>query len=274
MNKNSLVLWLFLGIIFWGCTSKNVKIAFSQKECKNLKLSNASYSIEKSKCNGNSKGEITNTVRLHVEHNGKPSCLEFFKIVATFQRSNGSYISGVSYKDSYVPSDQEVTLTDKYIEIAFKYTMPDQNSADELNTIKIDLRLENELKDVSKFFTLTIPLSCSSSTANGYTFQTVQDVQVNSSTVTLQFRDYSSIDGDIIAVYLNGTLVKDNMLLDGSFSSNTYVIQVSPGSNQLQVIALNEGSSSPNTCEVLVNGNTSVDLTPGLSSGQAINIVF
>lgn len=270
--KKIVTLVLFVFILYSSCQSKKVKIDFQQTECKNLVLKNAVYSLEKPPCdNGKKQSYLQNTIRIKVDHNNKQPCLEFFKIKAVFLRSDGTEISGVSYKSDYKYTDPEVTLTSSYIEIAFKYTLATTDDADNLSTIKIDLSLENELKDVSKFFTLTVPLSCVTSSSNG-SYQVVQDVHVNSSTVTLGFRDYSSIDGDIISVYLNGNVVVSNLTLTGSFQN--FTVTVNSGSNQLVVIAENEGSSSPNTCEVKVNNSSGIDLTPGLNTGQGINIIF
>ncbi len=269
--KIKLLVLIGLIVAFSTCTNKNVNISFSQKECNNLVLSNSSYVLQNDMCN-QTQGFINNTIRIKVQHNGKKACLEFFKINASFLYGDGTGIDSVQYKQDYKFSDSEVTLTDSYIEIAFNYTMNSQKDANDLRTVKIDLRLENELKDVSKLFTLTVPLSCASRSAGGHNFKTVQDVKVNNSTVSLSFRDYSSIDGDIITVYLNGVEVLSNLTLDGSYK--TYVFTVNSGSNSLQVIAINEGSSSPNTCEVRVNGGAGIDLTPGLNTGQAINIIF
>lgn len=270
-----IIISTFLIILLYNsCQSKKVRIDFAQKECKNLVLKNATYSLEKAPCTqGQFEGHIQNTIRIKVDHNNKMACLEFFRISALFLRSDGSEISGVAYKSEYKFNDPEVTLTNSYIEIAFKYTMPTKQDADELRTIKIDLKLENELKDVSKFFTLTIPLACVTPSSQG-NFQVVQNVYVNTSTVSLSFRDYSSIDGDVISVYLNGNIVPgaSHLLLTGSFQ--TFYVNINSGQNTLVVIAENEGDVSPNTCEVRVNNGSGIDLTPGLSTGQGINIIF
>jgi hypothetical protein len=268
--KFRILVCLSLLFVLTTCQKKSVKIAFAQKECKDLVLKNASYGYTTSPCS-TSTGLINNTVRIRVEHNGKPSCLEFFKINASFKDGRGNELPIPAYKSSYISTDPQVTLTNSYIEIEFSYKMQSPNDADALRAIYIDLKLENELKDVSQFFTLTIPMTCVNTNTSGVSYNNVQDVFVSNSQVSLSFLDYSSIDGDIISVYLNGDKVISNLTLTGSFQ--TYNFTVLNGNNTLVVIAENEGMYSPNTCRVKVDG-TSVDLTPGLFTGQGINIVF
>ncbi|HTF81292.1 MAG TPA: hypothetical protein VL947_06200 [Cytophagales bacterium] len=260
---------------FCSCQKKKVAIDFEQRECKGLTLKNARYELEKSPCDA-SQQQLThkkNTVFIWIEHNNKESCLEFFTITADFLRANGSVIPafpGKNYKDKYKSSDPEITLTDQYIRIAFTYEFFEGEELD-MRTIKINLRLENELRDDPRLFSLTIPLNCIRRVSNT-NYHLVQDVHVTNNNVSLSFRDYSSIDGDIINVYLNGALVIPNLTLTGSYQNFNFTIN--PGHNELVVVAVNEGSSTPNTCEIRVNNGAGIDLTPGLNTGQGINIIF
>jgi len=83
-------------------------------------------------------------------------------------------------------------------------------------------------------------------------------------------RDNAAIDGDIIDLYLNGEKILSNYTL----TSSAYGVSVKlkSGENQVTVVALNEGDSSPNTVEVSISHVTqgeSVQVSQGLSTGQS-----
>ena len=52
-------------------------------------------------------------------------------------------------------------------------------------------------------------------------------------------------DGDTVNVILNGVQVKSNWVLE--FSHDEHELYLVPGNNTVDIFAVNEGSSSPNT---------------------------
>ncbi|RPD93245.1 hypothetical protein EGM88_13510 [Aureibaculum marinum] len=71
-----------------------------------------------------------------------------------------------------------------------------------------------------------------------------------SKTVRIEVRDHSLVDGDRIRVYLNEKLLKSNVSLKGLY----YIINIDlrKGYNRIDIEALNEGFSGPNTAEIRV----------------------
>jgi hypothetical protein len=63
-------------------------------------------------------------------------------------------------------------------------------------------------------------------------------------------RDHEYVDGDRIKIYLNGEVVEYNLLLTGSFKGIN--IDLVNGFNRIEFEALNQGSSGPNTAQVVV----------------------
>jgi hypothetical protein len=100
--------------------------------------------------------------------------------------------------------------------------------------------------------------------------QALSDVTVSQRDVTISVRDNASIDGDRIDLYVNGAKVLSSYTL----TSSAYGVNVklNEGENEVTVVALNEGSSSPNTVEVsishVVQGNA-VQVSQGLATGQS-----
>lgn len=71
-----------------------------------------------------------------------------------------------------------------------------------------------------------------------------------SNTVRIEVRDHSLIDGDRIRVFLNEKMLKSTISLKGLY----YIINIDliKGYNRIDIEALNEGFSGPNTAEIRV----------------------
>jgi len=68
--------------------------------------------------------------------------------------------------------------------------------------------------------------------------------------IIIKCRDHEYVDGDRIKLMLNNAIIHPNIILKGDF----FVIDVDlvKGYNTLNFVALNEGSSSPNTAQLKV----------------------
>ncbi|WP_222981883.1 hypothetical protein [Flagellimonas meishanensis] len=83
-----------------------------------------------------------------------------------------------------------------------------------------------------------------------YGDQYLGDVKTSSRFVGVVCRDHEYVDGDRIKIYLNGEVVEYNVLLSGSFKGVN--IDLTEGFNRIEFEALNQGSSGPNTAQVVV----------------------
>lgn len=63
--------------------------------------------------------------------------------------------------------------------------------------------------------------------------------------VEIYARDSQYVDGDRVRVYLNGKIVQSNILLHAGFTP--VLIPLESGFNTIEIEALNQGSSGPNT---------------------------
>ena len=82
-------------------------------------------------------------------------------------------------------------------------------------------------------------------------------------------------DGDLVSVYLNGMWIIENHFLLNAGTLFTYSTSLlNPGSNDLVVFALNEGSSGPNTVSISINGDEIENFSPGMLTGEAVEINF
>jgi hypothetical protein len=79
------------------------------------------------------------------------------------------------------------------------------------------------------------------------------DVTVNARRISITLIDDGSlVDGDRVDVFLNGVKVIDNHTLVGG-AGTVFVLDMLSGSNELRVVALNEGTSSPNTAQLAIS---------------------
>ena len=79
----------------------------------------------------------------------------------------------------------------------------------------------------------------------------LQNVSVSQRNVTLTFWDHGKEDGDIITIYLNGNILRENLKLTNKKQS--FPVILNPGSNLFEVEAKNEGSIPPNTASVRIS---------------------
>ncbi|SDQ07791.1 hypothetical protein [Flagellimonas zhangzhouensis] len=80
--------------------------------------------------------------------------------------------------------------------------------------------------------------------------QYLGDFKTTAKFVGIVARDHEFVDGDRIKIYLNGEVVEFNLLLTGSFKGVN--IDLVKGFNRIEFEALNQGSSGPNTAQVVV----------------------
>lgn len=80
--------------------------------------------------------------------------------------------------------------------------------------------------------------------------QYLGDFKTTSKFVGIVCRDHEYVDGDRIKIYLNGDVVEYNLLLTGNFKGIN--IDLVKGFNRIEFEALNQGSSGPNTAQVVV----------------------
>jgi len=86
--------------------------------------------------------------------------------------------------------------------------------------------------------------------------------------------DDGSVDGDIVSVYLNGNPLPglNQYTLTGTKTDFTFT--VSSGTNNLVLVANNQGTVGPNTCAIEINHSTQHSLSLDLDTGQDVKINF
>lgn len=81
-------------------------------------------------------------------------------------------------------------------------------------------------------------------------------LETNTKKIRIECRDHSYVDGDRIKLYVNEKVVRRSITLQAGYYS--VIIDLMEGFNRIDIEALNQGSSGPNTAEFKVfdeNGN-------------------
>ncbi|MDH7445571.1 hypothetical protein [Aquimarina sp. 2201CG14-23] len=79
------------------------------------------------------------------------------------------------------------------------------------------------------------------------TDQYLGDFKSSSTYVHLLYRDHESVDGDLVRIYVNDDVIRSNVFLDATFQGLR--IDLIKGFNKIDIQALNQGTSGPNTAE-------------------------
>lgn len=73
------------------------------------------------------------------------------------------------------------------------------------------------------------------------------DYKTGGSSVDIMFRDHEFVDGDKVRILVNNKVVHNSITLTGRLKG--ILIKLEAGFNQIDIVALNQGSSGPNTAE-------------------------
>lgn len=80
--------------------------------------------------------------------------------------------------------------------------------------------------------------------------QFLGDFKTKATFVHIKCRDYGLIDGDRVSVYVNDVVVTSEILLTEDFRDLELTLK--SGFNKIEIMALNQGTSGPNTAEFQV----------------------
>jgi len=87
----------------------------------------------------------------------------------------------------------------------------------------------------------------------GLVYETKQyfgEHKINSEFVTIVYRDFQAVDGDIIRVFVNDDVIVPRAYLSSAFQ--TYKLELKEGFNKIDFVALNQGDSGPNTAQFII----------------------
>lgn len=83
-----------------------------------------------------------------------------------------------------------------------------------------------------------------------YKDQYLGDFKSGSKFVRFLYRDHEFVDGDRVSVSINDVVVHPNIYLQGDFQG--FYFDLVKGFNKIDIVALNQGSSGPNTAQFIM----------------------
>jgi hypothetical protein len=88
------------------------------------------------------------------------------------------------------------------------------------------------------------------------------DFKTKSLFLTVKYRDYIYVDGDLLRIYSNGKIIKSELYLEGILKE--IKIDLADGINKIDFEALNTGTSGGNTAEIQIYDDKNVLITSNL----------
>ena len=105
--------------------------------------------------------------------------------------------------------------------------------------------------------------------------QNLGDFKTKSLFVKILCRDNQFVDGDRVRIYINDLIIQENILLVGDYQSFEFTLK--NGFNKIDIEAINQGSSGPNTAEFQVFDDKGASISANqwnLSTGFKATIVI
>ena len=75
-------------------------------------------------------------------------------------------------------------------------------------------------------------------------------IETNSRSIRIECRDHSYVDGDMVRLYVNDIVIRSSIALKAGYYAID--IELKDGFNRVDIKALNQGTSGPNTAEFIV----------------------
>jgi len=108
-----------------------------------------------------------------------------------------------------------------------------------------------------------------------YKDQYLGDFKSGSKFVRFLYRDHEFVDGDRVSVSINDKVIHPNIYLQGDFQG--FYFDLEKGFNKIDIVALNQGSSGPNTAQfVMYDDNRQVISTNiwNLATGVTATVII
>ena len=109
--------------------------------------------------------------------------------------------------------------------------------------------LDNRTSKAPKYFTQDAEI-----TAEVGGDQYLGDFKTSSGFVNVLYRDHQYVDSDMIRVFVNDDIVRSRVYLGSGFEG--FTLPLESGFNRIDFLALNQGTSGPNTAELHVYDDT------------------
>ena len=201
----------------------------------------------------------------------------FNSLIAQIENPDNSVEFGIVEDDYEVPEGYELPAIEapSLIEPKDDFIPDDFSDLGREKTEVLDITFQENFIDVK---TNKTPKYFTKDKAPSEEFgndQYLGEIRTSSGSVTIMYRDHEYVDGDRVRIYVNGDIVKTSVYLSGNFNGFTFPLQ--SGFNKVEFQALNQGTSGPNTAELLIydeDGNTLSSNQWNLTTGRKATVTI
>ncbi len=262
-----------IGIQF--CSKQSINIDIVEVACRNFTLDRPSYERLSDPCQGglNASFDVS-----FIYKKGDADCLYAIDILPDFYDSIDQKINNTIFKPQLLKSDAEVAIDPLNNTVTFRFDVEFANlsDADNFNHLILKFNTRTETDEPSNSLELRMIASCAVVTSSSYTTNSqAVTVPTNASCFEIKLWDNADEDGDIVSVYLNSVWIYESLTLKNAGDSICWPVSIlNPGANDLVVFAINEGTSGPNTVAIAIDDVEIQNFSPGMLTGEAVQINF
>lgn len=108
-----------------------------------------------------------------------------------------------------------------------------------------------------------------------YKDQNLGQFNSGSAFVNFVYRDHQAVDGDRVSVSINGVVINSNVFLAGEFRG--FYIDLKKGFNKIEITALNQGESGPNTAQFIMYDDQENEISSNiwnLATGVTASVII
>lgn len=158
-------------------------------------------------------------------------------------------------KKAKVETPKPTTDVDAQIKFESKYLKnPDEEYKKYMNTPQVAIRPDNtpnEVRNPSEIYTEKMNKKQDGTTGERFKSDTfLGEFKTGSRTVRMACRDHEAPDGDLVRIWVNDRVVVEQILLDVEYKE--VFLELKDGFNKVEIEALNQGESGPNTAQFVV----------------------
>ncbi len=236
---------LILSVVLSSCLNKKLDISLIEPACKKFRIEGIRYGFTSDPtCDS---AATSGEVWIKGEIDGELECFDYMEVEVKFYDINDVELTSLTGATHRFSRD-EITIDGNTFTINIPYTFAPADYKN-INYIHLNYHSENELGSESNELNLRANPPCAPMQTPS-TYEETITVSDSVQYIVVKFYDNASEDGDLVSLNVNGSWVLQNILLTNA--GTNYNIPVVKGTNWLNLYALNQGSSGPNTVSITV----------------------
>lgn len=249
-----------------GSCKKSVELDIIESRCSDFSISNGTGELTNPNIN---TGLTGNTFIVEFNYNGDQECLNLIDRRVTFFDQNQNEISPISADlDTISASDPLVSVNNGRARFSYTFEMADPTTYNNIQYAVINFNTENITGSISNKLSVLIIMPGKSIPPPT---NLSQQFIVRGTNLRVELFDDASEDGDIVTIIVNGQVIANNVTIFNR--PQVFNFTINPNTtNYITFLAVNEGSSSPNTVAgTVIDGFNAQSFNVGMRQGETIS---